>query len=85
MIIVNLAVVLYVGVTAVLVVLHEGDPDPVHLAPHTELSLLVSPNPREISTVWAALDGDSEVSLTEWEGGLIPATKLRERFCQVEL
>ena len=84
MIIVNLAVVLYVGVTAVLVILHEGDPGPLYLASHTELPLLVSPNPREISAVSTVLDGQCEIRLAKWKGSLVPAAKLEGRFNEIQ-
>ena len=60
-----------------LVILHEGDLGPVHFPPHSELSLFVAANPREVSTVGAVLDEQSEVRLAKREGRLIPPRKLK--------
>ena len=79
-VLVNLALVLDVGVAAVLVVLHEPHLGPLHLPLHSELSLLVPADSREVSTVCAGLDDQSEVRLTKWEGSFIPATELGDRF-----
>ena len=48
---VNLSLVLNVGVAAVLVVLHEAHLGPLNLPLDSELSLFVSADPREVSTV----------------------------------
>ena len=79
-IIVNLSLVLNIGVAPVLVILHEGDLGPGHLPLHREVPLFVAADPGEISDVCAVLDDQSEVRLTKWEGRLIPAIKLGDRF-----
>ena len=73
---VNLSLVLHVGVAAILVVLHEAHLGPGNLPLHSELSLLVTADSREVSTVCAGLDDQSEVRLTKWEGSIIPAAEL---------
>merc|ERR1711874_410923 len=67
MIIVNLTLVLHVGVAPVLVILHEAHLGPGNLPLHSELSLLVPADSREVSTACAGLNYQSEVRLTKWE------------------